>query len=74
MRNIPIQLNRVQIAETVNIFASAASEADRHARKIRLTGRNLLTLLGIEVTLGMAIKRRRHCINVIKRALRGFIL
>ncbi len=74
MRNRPIQLNDIQKTEALNIFARAAYEANCHVRKILLSGCNLFTLAGTEITLGKAITRRRRNIHRVKQALRGFIL
>lgn len=72
--NGPLYLNPANRASTVAIFAHGVRESALHIRKITSSGRNLFSRQGIEITLGMAIKRRRRCIQVIKQALRGFIL
>lgn len=72
--NNPISLNDTQIAKTVAIFAHGARQANSDMRRILSSGHTLLTLVGTEVTLGMAVRRRRRCISKVKQALRGFIL
>jgi len=67
------KLTDEQQSQAMRIFSHAISESSYHIRKIRITGRNLFTRSGIEVTLSKAIGRRRHCMKIFRQVFRGFM-
>ena len=68
-----VKLNEIQKSQAMRIFAHGVNESTLHIRNILLSGRNIFTRDGIEVTLGRAFRRRRRCMKLFKQALRGFI-
>ena len=67
-----IRLNESQRLQIIGIFSSGVASATHHLQ-ILVSPVNRIYYHGIIVTRLMAKKRRRHCIKMIKDALKGII-
>ena len=67
-----IRLNESQRQQAVDIFSNGVVEATRHLRLL-VSPVNRIYFHGIIVTRSMVAKRRRHCMKMVKDALKGIM-
>lgn len=65
-----IKLNPTQRLTAMSVFSAALHETNQHVLRLR-TCASIFTYNGL-ITLELAIKRRRRCMQLFSQAYRGF--